>query len=70
VRRDGSCESELRRTERSVALRPRDGLAKGEDRVLLGDGSGSIGAVCPMGELSTASRTGSNAGIVSGSEQT
>lgn len=53
-----------------MALRPRDGLAIGEDRVLLGEGSGNIGAVCPMGELSTASRTGSNAGIVSDNEQT
>ena len=50
-------------------LPPRDGLAKGEATELLGDGSGSIGAATPIGELSTASRTGSNAGIVSDSEQ-
>lgn len=48
----GCWKSELRRTARSVARLPRDGLARGD---LLGD--------WPTGEFSTASRTGSKAGI-------
>lgn len=72
VRKDGSWVTELSRTERSVALLPpSEGLASGEDRVLLGDGRGrgSMGAVWPMGELSIASRIGSNAGIAVDSVQ-
>ncbi len=70
-------DSELSRTERSVALRDMVGLASGEDGRLwvawdVGDGTSmravselGSGGAWALGEFRTASRTGSNAGISS-----
>lgn len=41
VRREGSWDSELRRTDRSVALLPIEGLASGEDTLVLWVGEGN-----------------------------
>lgn len=50
----GIADSELRRTERSVARRVNDGEASGDAR---------LNDCCSTGELRTASLTGSNAGM-------
>ena len=56
----GCWESELSRTERSVARRWRDGLADEDDGGTKGREVEGV-----TGEFKTASRTGSNAGILS-----
>lgn len=79
VPRDGSTGSELRRTDKSVALRVRGLAVEMAESDPVGDGLGPFesevrsrcildgrGRVCVIGELRTASRTGSKAGIGGG----
>ena len=73
-REDGSTGSELRRTDKSVALRVWGLAVDTAESEPVGDGFGAFerevrsrcildgrGLVCVIGELRTASRTGSNA---------